>query len=348
MVSRKVLLTGDIGVGKTVTVKYFGQMLTEAAAKRDLNIDYFHINCRKERTGYKILIKVMKHFEENFPNRGHSYQDIVDALSDILNRKNIHMVLVLDELNYLIKKNDDIIYTLTRLNDESINTTQRISIIGIVRDISCLNNLDDSTLSTLQRNIIRFNKYTKNEIIEILKSRAKVAIRPNIVDDEIFSMISDMIYKKGDIRIALELLWASIKIAESKGLKVITLECVRLANNENLLSYSIDFLNSLKTHKLLFILSILRVLRKSNLHFTTISDIQNEFNRLCENLYLSTRSYSQIMNYLHEIESYGLITIKVNSKNIKGRKSQISINEISLSKLDESISTNLRNRGINI
>ena len=94
---------------------------------------------------------------------------------------------MLDELNYLIKKDKDVIYSLTRLNDDSFNVPQRLSIIGIVRDISCINNLDASTLSTLQRNIINFDVYTKQQIFDILKFRAELSLKKNVISDASFS-----------------------------------------------------------------------------------------------------------------------------------------------------------------
>ena len=43
MISRKVLITGKIGIGKTATTRLFGEMLMEAAKKRGIKIRYIHI-----------------------------------------------------------------------------------------------------------------------------------------------------------------------------------------------------------------------------------------------------------------------------------------------------------------
>ena len=93
----------------------------------------------------------------------------------------LHLLIVLDELNYLIENDRDLIYSLTRLNDDMLNSPQRVSIIGIVRDISCINNLDRSTLSTLQRNIIKFNNYSKEQIGDILRYRAEIGLKEGII-----------------------------------------------------------------------------------------------------------------------------------------------------------------------
>jgi Cdc6-like AAA superfamily ATPase len=102
------------------------------------------------------MIKIIRSINKNFPKRGYSPQDLLEIINDFLNTHNFHILIILDELNYLINNDNDLIYSLTRINDDSFNVPQRVSIIGIVRDVSCINNLDNSTLSTLQRNIIRF------------------------------------------------------------------------------------------------------------------------------------------------------------------------------------------------
>ncbi|TFF87325.1 MAG: cell division control protein Cdc6, partial [Promethearchaeota archaeon] len=129
--SRKVLITGKTGVGKTATVKRFGKMLMAASIKRGVQINYTHINCRKERTSYKVLIKIIHSIDKSFPNRGYSPQDLLEVITEYLNVHDLHLLIVLDELSYLIQKGGDLIYSLTRVNDDVMNAHQRISIIGI-------------------------------------------------------------------------------------------------------------------------------------------------------------------------------------------------------------------------
>ena len=225
-ISKNVLITGKMGVGKTVTAKVFGRILVNTAKKRNINIQYIHINCRIDNSSYKVLIQAIRLLNKNFPRRGYSTRDLLEILSDLLDRQNIHLLIVLDELNYLINKGEDIIYSLTRINDAALNKPQRISIIGIVRDLSCLSNLDKATSSTLQRNIILFKPYSKEQTFNILKNRAEISIIKQGFTDEIIEMISNHVLQNGDIRDGLNILWKAGKLAESNSLKSITPECV--------------------------------------------------------------------------------------------------------------------------
>jgi len=259
-ISRKILIIGKTGIGKTVTIKLFGEMLVKAAQKRSGKINYVHINCRKERTSYKVLIKIVRALNINFPKRGYSPQDLLEIIVDIIKDQNLHLLIVLDELSYLIGKKGDLIYSLTRINDDSFNNRQHISIIGITRDISCLSGLDTSTMSTLQRNIIYFSNYNKEQLFEIFKFRTEISLKDNIISDKLIQIIAELVYKSGDIRYGLNLLWKSTKIAENQNLKYITIESIRLANQDIVPFSTLDILKYMSTQKIIFLLAIINSL----------------------------------------------------------------------------------------
>ena len=347
-ISRKILITGRTGIGKTATVKVFGNMLIEASNKRDVQINYVHINCRKERTSYKVLIRIIHSLDKAFPKRGYSPQDLLEVLTEYLNTHDLHILIVLDELSYLIQKGGDLIYSLTRINDDMMNAQQRISIIGIVRDISCINSLDASTMSTLQRNILKFEKYTKKQIFDIMKYRAGLSLKENTISDESLEMVAESVFKVGDIRYGLNLLWKASKFAESRNLKYLNSECIRFGN-QDLVSFSTqDAIKYLSIQKLIFLLSIIKILKKTEKSKISISEILNLYNILCENLGLKPRSYSQLWNYLNEFEKENIIVIIVKSEAIKGRKAFIEIQDIPLAKFERIINQTLKTKGIRL
>lgn len=347
-ISRKILVTGKTGIGKTVTVKLFGTLLIEAAKKKNISINYIHVNCRKEKTSYKVMIKIIRSINKNFPKRGYSPQDLLEIINDFLNTHNFHILIILDELNYLINNDNDLIYSLTRINDDSFNVPQRVSIIGIVRDVSCINNLDNSTLSTLQRNIIRFENYTSDQIFDILKYRAEISFKRNVLSDELIEMISDIVSVKGDIRYGLNLLWKAGKIAENKNLQVINSECVRLANQDMVPFSTLDILKDMTSQKLVFLLATIFHLKTNNENRVTFLEILKPYLILCENAGLRPRSYSQLWNYLQEYKKEKFISVKLQSKSIRGRKAIIEIPDIPLLKFESIIRDILNSKGIKL
>ena len=347
-ISRKILIIGKTGIGKTVTLKLFGEMLVNAAEKRSGEIKYVHINCRKERTSYKVLIKIVLALNKNFPKRGYSPPDLLDIIVDIVNSQNLHLLIVLDELSYLINKGGDLIYSLTRINDDSFNSQQHLSIIGIARDISCLSNLDISTMSTLQRNIIHFKKYNRDQLYEILKYRASISLKENVISDKLIEEISNLVYQSGDIRYGLNVLWKATKIAENQNLKYITMECIRLANQDIVPFSTLDVLKYIPIQKGIFLLAIITALKKSGRVQVSVLEITNSYLIICENLGIHPRSHSQLWNYLQEFKKDYLITMEIKSESIKGRKALISVQDIPISKFEEIIVNILQTKGIKI
>jgi len=347
-ISRKILITGRTGIGKTVTIKVFGEMLKEASIKRNICIKYIHVNCRKERTSYKVLIKIIRLINKNFPKRGYSPQDLLEILLDLLNQQNIHILIVLDELSYLINKGEDLLYLLTRINDDSTNVQQRVSIIGIVRDLSCLNNLDYSTISTMQRNIIKFSNYSREQIFGILKYRTHLSLKENVLSKDLINMIVESTYSIGDIRYGLNIIWKATKIAESRNLKVIDNECVRLGSQELVPFSTLDILKYMPSQKLFFLLAMIKGLQISNNTDISFLEISKRYHIICENLGLNPRSSSQLWNYLQEFKRESIVLINVLSEKIKGRRAMIQIPEINLLNLEKIIIEILRLKGINI
>ena len=347
-ISRKILITGKMGIGKTVTVKLFGDILEKASEERNVNIKYVHINCRKERTSYKVLISIIQSMDKRFPKRGYSSQDLLDIIIDFLYRHDLHILIVLDELSYLINKHEDLIYSLTRINDDTLKGDRRISLIGIVRDISCLNNLDNSTMSTLQRNIIKFNKYSKDQIFDILKYRAGISLKKNVLSDKLIEMISAITFNTNDVRYGLNIIWRACKIAESKCLKYITAECIRLGN-QDLFSFSVlDILKYMNSQKLIFLLAIIKALKKSDDIEISFIEVLKTYDIVCENIGLKPRSHSQLWNYLQELKRENIVIIKVMGEGIKGRRAIINIPDLSLPNLEKNLIEILNSKGFKI
>ncbi|HEA70954.1 hypothetical protein LCGC14_1138140 [marine sediment metagenome] len=89
-----------------------------------------------------------------------------------------------------------------------------------------------SILGLFQTNGIYLERFSKNQIFDILKFRAERGLRKNVITDKIIEEIAEIAFTVGDIRYGINLLWKSAKISESKELSYISSECIKEADGK--------------------------------------------------------------------------------------------------------------------
>ena len=230
--SRKIMVQGEKSSGITATLKMFANMLKEAAYKRQINIDYVYINCKIEQTPHRVLVKIIREIKPNFPEKGFSNAEILDQIGALLIKKKLYLLIILDELDHLKSDTHDIIYLLSHIHEDKINSPQHLSLIGIVADITKLNNLTAESKKVLERNIITFDNYSEEQMFDILKYRANLSLKESVISDEVVKVIAEITHNRADVREGINILWKAAKIAESKKLKYITTECVTIAADQ--------------------------------------------------------------------------------------------------------------------
>lgn len=341
-ISRKVLIQGEIGLGKTAIAQVFAQMLLISSTKRNIPIKYVHINCRKEKTSFKILHQILTDLGCFIPKRGFSPQELLIYLQDFLIQKNYYLILTLDELNHLDNLKFDLIYNLTRLNETNYSKQQYISLIAIVRDISILRNIDESTLSTLQGTVITLKKYTKLQIIDILNSRIELSVKPGVFTKENLEMIATLTEDSGDIRKGLNIIKNAVKNAEAHDRMTITQEDIYNAVDQLIPSTHDDAIDTLSLHQLLLLQSLFREQIDTKINSIQVKDLKTSYFELCQHFDEKPRGNTQFWENLQVLKNVNLIKINIIAKNQHGRSSFISFSDFPQRILIEKVSQRLK------
>jgi cell division control protein 6 len=343
--SQRVIINGEVGTGKTVLAHRFGADITLRANKMKIRINYIHINCREYRGKiFLILQHVLSIFRPNFPKRGYSSEEILNILFQILDEEKTHIILTLDEFDALIKnEGSETVYKLTRLQELRLGKPSRISVIFILRDINLINKLDDSSKSTLQRNIIRLEKYGKNQLIDIINKRISMGFNPYSVNEDVVTSIAEFGFSEiGNARFAIDLLWRAGKYADANDKEVVSAECVREAVSSIFPSIRKNELNSLSLHEKLFLLSLARFFIYNDDAYTLLSEIEELYAIVCEEFNEEPNSHTQIWKYAKLLSALGLIKIQVTTIDRKGRSTKISLPAIPAKELEKELSASLK------
>lgn len=342
--SQRVIITGEVGTGKTVLAHRFGSDITLQANKQQVKLRYVHVNCREYRGKiFLILQHVLTIFRPNFPKRGYSSEEILDMLFQTLDEENTHIILTLDEFDAIIKnEGSETVYKLTRLQEIRTGKPQRISVIFILRDLKLINKLDDSSKSTLQRNIIRLEKYGKGQLVDILNERINMAFNLYSVNEDVISSIAEIGFSEtGNARFAIDLLWRAGKYADANDEEVVNADCARKAVSSIIPTFQKNELNSFGLHEKLFLLAIARFFKYNENAYASISEIEESYAIVCEEFNEKPNSHTQIWKYAQLFSALGILKIAVTANIKRGRSTKISLPAIPSKELEKELSASL-------
>ena len=310
-----LFLYGKTGTGKTSTVRHVISDLLDYANKKDSKINAIYINCRNHSTKYRALLKCLKELYPNENFLGFSAGFVHEKLIDYIKENKNSVAVVLDEIDKL-KELDDLVYALTRANDEFEKGS--ISVIGISNNLMFKDRLDPRTKSSLCEKEIVFSPYNAEELKEILIQRVKLAFKENTVSDSAINLASAIAAKEsGDARTALMLLLRAGEISDKKEKKTVSEEEIFEAKKSVEEEIIFSMISTLPSQEQLVLLSIAELsLKKTGI--TNLSgeqekglmfsgEVYEKYQKLAKNLgenVVSTRWYRQ---YISELEMYGLI-----------------------------------------
>jgi len=327
-----LFIYGKTGTGKTSVTKHVMQQLLEFAASKNIQVTGNYVNCRNHNSKYRILIKIVKDLypEENF--LGFSAAFVYEKMLDYA-RKGKQVVIVLDEIDK-VKDLDDLIYGLTRSNDELEKGS--ISIIGISNNLMFKERLDPRTKSSLCEHEMIFPPYNAQELVKILEKRVKIAFKPQTVDSSAINLASAIAAQEsGDARTAVMLLLRAGEIADRKDLEKVTDEEVKKAKKHVETDIIFSLISTLPEQQQLVLYAIAALsLNKKPLQKITgetekgvlfSGEIYDEYLRIAKKFKETTISSRWYRQYINELEMHGLIISTNSGRGIRGQTRLIKL-----------------------
>ncbi len=345
--AQRVIITGEVGTGKTALAQRFGARISSEANKRRVNLRYVHINCREFRGKlFLVLQHALALFRPNFPRRGYSSEEILGSLVQVLDEENAYMILALDEFDSFIdQEGSEAVYKLTRMQEMRADKPQRISLIGIMRDLGKTEQLDTSARSTLQHNVIRLELYSKDQLIDILNDRVEIAFEPLTVPEDVVDLAAELaVSESGNARFAIELLWRAGKYTDAEDLSTVAPECVRKAVSSIIPTIRRSELASFGLHEKLFLLGAARVFKRSQVVYASLSEIEEIYAVVCEEFDELPHSHTQLWKYTQLFSALGIFKTEVKATSRRGRSTRVSLLSVPAYELEKELSAALEKR----
>ncbi|MDI6848029.1 MAG: ORC1-type DNA replication protein [Candidatus Bathyarchaeia archaeon] len=319
-----IFIYGKTGTGKTAVTKYVLTHLETKAKEFNAPVKFCYVNCRLAGTEYRVFASLCRSIGVSVPFTGLSVGEVFDRFRTGLDSSKIIFIIILDEIDALIKTRGDILlYELTRINEVLCNS--KVSLIGISNDLQLKEFLDPRVLSSLSEEEIVFRPYDASELKNILLERARLAFPEGALSDGALSLCSALAASEhGDARRALDLLRVAGEVAERRDASVVVEEHVREAEKHIEHNRVVEALKNLTLHSKLVFLSVFH-LSRANIHHAITGEIHEVYNELCGELGVTPLTQRRVSTLVNELDATGLLNAQVVSMGRYGRTKKIRL-----------------------
>ena len=321
-----LFIYGNTGTGKTLTVKHIIDNIEEVSRNKNIPLKTIYTNCKLKRvadTEYRLISQLASFFGKTLPPTGLPTDEIYKAFYDAVEKDKSIVLLVLDEIDQLIKKTGDgVFYNLTRINEELKNS--QITIVGISNNTLFIENIDPRVKSSLSEESILFAPYNALEMQKILKERTSKAFKENVVEQGVIEKCAAYAAREhGDARKAIELLRVAGEIAERTKSKTISTDHIDEAEERLEKEKIFDIV---KTQPKQFQAVLFSVLSIKNEKFSIYTgEIYGFYKKLCFKIGLRPLTQRRVSDIIREFEMIGVINTKTISKGRYGRTREITL-----------------------
>lgn len=321
-----ILIYGKTGTGKTAVVKYVGNELEKSGESHEMPCTVIYMNCEVVDTQYRLLATLARHLGKEVPMTGWPTDQVYEEFKNSLDEKKHVVIVIMDEIDKLVRKGDDVLYNLSRINGDLKNA--RVSLIGISNDLKFTEFLDPRVKSSLGEEEIIFPPYDAEQIHDILEQRAKIAFKKNALNETVTRLCAAFAAQEhGDARRALDLLRVSGEIAERSKSSTVEEKHVRTAQDKIEVDRIVEVVRTLPTQSKLVLLSVLKIKERLEKPGDNIStgEVYTAYKQMCADIDADILTQRRITDLISELDMLGIVNAMVVSKGRYGRTKAISL-----------------------
>jgi len=319
-----VSIYGRSGSGKSTLIRYVCETLDE--------LKLCFVNLREAKTVFNAANLILSELGDSnlksAQGTSMALQRIAKGIESILRvEKKSLFVLVLDEFDAIFNdahgNPSDFVYKLVELQASLRKKDLMCCIVTISNNVLSDYNLDDRVKSRIGTSDVFFEPYSKDDVLEILRQRAKKAFKVKI-DSTVLQYCAERSYlEHGDARRAIDLLRVAAETASSKK-ETLATQHVDLASERLQKDRIGEVLSSASHH---FKLACVTLAMKTFGLETEWYSTHQLHKKYCDLLQKDVKpvSHRRFSEILRELENTGLAVSQTGSQGRKGYSSQFRL-----------------------
>ena len=315
------VLYGKTGTGKTTTAKKVLELLS--TMRMSITLNTVLINCGVDQKPFSVAQRLSRFTLDTY-TRGYGPEEIIQMVYDALEIRDEYLIIVLDEVDELIRYDRGrFLYILTRIDEA--RDIKRIFPILITRKYEYILDLPKHIRNKISGPFIYFKPYTIKQMRDIVVDRVRLALNEEAITEGAIYVISYIasVNEGGDARTAISLLLNAGDLAERENSKKIFVEHVRRVYEESS-GYLYRFLGKLEPKLTQLLLCLAKVLSKNIDEFIISNRVMGEIQLCMANQFMRSLTFREIEELLERLYERGILS-KINGNYALLMMSPISI-----------------------
>jgi cell division control protein 6 len=316
------LIYGPTGAGKTVSLIHVLSSFSKVAERHQITFQYRYIDLTSPKTYFGALNEVAIALDSSNRKyrKGIPVEYMQAKIKSAIASYSGFLCLLIDEADNIHPNPDAFITYLAKTLPRKINC--RLILIFVTNRLDWEKTLDPRILSFLKKTDIIFEPYDALDLLEILKLRAKKAVRMDKVDQTALKKMAAYASREtGDARKAVELLAKAVRVAEETTGYLGEKE-VDIAEHRLEVDKTTELISALATQQRLALQACYGILKNRTGKVST-GQAYELYQNLCHNQgyrLLTQRRFCDMISFL---DLYGLINARVVSMGRYGKTREI-------------------------
>ena len=313
---------GKTGTGKTLTITYFLNLLSEMCRAREIPLRCEHLDLSNPRPCFRALndlacqLNASKRYQ-----KGISLEEMMIRIETKLADYRGYLILFIDEVDNVRRDRDNFMTFLVRRLPQRIPA--KLILVLVSNRLDWPDHLDPRVKSFLKLNELIFSPYDALDLQHILRIRIEKALYPEAIDKGVTEKIAAMASQEhGDARKAVALLAKSAYLAEKAGTKI-TLELVDQAAEQLEQDKYLTMIRTAPFQLQAAMAAVIQAFQYHKVKSIATGEAYDAYRTFCGKAglrYLTARAFSDL---LAELDMYSFLRSRVLSKGRYGRTREI-------------------------